>query len=114
MTALVEILKDLSTGKYDQQLDALSNAVYARKKELGSIVAAENMASLLPGDRVRIVGAIKPKYLQGQRAEVLDINDLPDGVRLPPAGSILIDFGRPMRRYGRYCSVPAQLLKRVG
>lgn len=107
------VLYHLADGKYDNVLDALSNAVFSRKKQLQQIKAAENLATLLPGDQVRIVGAIKPKYLQGQLAIVLDINDLPEFVAIPPVGNIPIDFGRPIRRYGRYCSVPAQLVKKV-
>lgn len=104
-----EVLDHIFTGHYDRHLDVLSNAVFDRKKQLGVMKAAENLQQLKVGDRVRITGAVKPKYLKGHEATILD----PEESSLEiPAGYLYIGLPRPVRKYYRL-ALPAQLLSLI-
>lgn len=102
------IIEDIGLGNYDDHLGSLSNAIFARKKEHGEERATINLATLKPGDLVKIVGAMKPKYLRGQHAKVLD--DPPPPNRRE--GYISIELLVPQQRF-HIIDLPAQLVEKV-
>ena len=57
-------------GKFDGDLDALSNAIRERRK------VADNLKGLFlrAGDRVQFNDKVRPKYLQGVKATVVRVN----------------------------------------
>jgi hypothetical protein len=52
-------------GNYDEDLEVIQRALAARHRIVQQQRAAETAAQLRTGDRIRVVGRIKPKYLIG-------------------------------------------------
>lgn len=104
------IIEDIGLGNYDEHLGSLSNAIFARKKEHGEERATINLATLKPGDLVKIVGAVKPKYLRGQHAKVLDVPPPPN--RREGYIYIPVELLVPQGRF-HIISLPAQLIEKV-
>lgn len=104
------IFDQVASGKYDVQLEALSEAIRARRKYLSQQRGLANQVEFTPGTPVRIAGRISPKYLIGVTGTV---STLPARRR----GDILVDVAEEdrwkMGRFGTSISVPAQCLERV-
>jgi ribosomal protein S17 len=71
-----EALTAIANGSLDAHLDALSRAIKARRQFRATL----EVATLAPGDRVRI-GGTRPAYLNGQHAIVQSVNDKTVSVR---------------------------------
>lgn len=112
---LPSVLHALDEGELDEHLDTLSQAVFDRKKNLSRKKARANILTMKPGDTVRIVGSIKPRYLQGEMAEVRPDSDWVEATgRDVPVGFMAVKLSKgKIRRYGPTVCLPAQLLLKV-
>ena len=66
----------------DDHLGAIAAAVEARRRLLHTVDSSHALASLCVGDRVRINGRVRPRYLAGLDGTVIDIDDHAATVRL--------------------------------
>jgi hypothetical protein len=81
------LLVAIADGRLDDHLTALAEAVHARQKLLHTVRSATALATLCPGDRVRITEAVSPRYLAGIQGTVIDVDDHAATIRLPrPVG----------------------------
>ena len=60
-------------GKFDDDLQALTNATEARRKVLRAKTAQMNALFLNPGDKVRLSN-LRPQYINGEVVEVVKVN----------------------------------------
>lgn len=95
-------------GASQQEVDAVWELCRARTKAIRSVEAANNMATLRPGDVVRITSGISPKYLVGA-----------EGVVTPhaasKAGSVSVRLTQSVGRFSAISpiGVPASCLTKV-
>lgn len=68
---LLELIEEIVTGKWDDDLERLDEAIRARRKEERRKQAEINRLTLLPGARVRLKN-LSPKYLNGLEGEVVE------------------------------------------
>jgi hypothetical protein len=108
VTRSSNLIAAIMRGEHDDDLDALMDAVVARRKNARSRAAA----SLSVGDRVRLRG-IRPKALEGATGTVKNIARTRIGVQIDKefawnAGrfSSAIELGAPLR-VPVVCVVPA-------
>jgi hypothetical protein len=81
------LLVAIADGRLDDHLTALAEAVHARQHLLHTVRSANALATLCPGDRVRITEAVSPRYLAGMQGTVIDVDDQTATIRLPrPVG----------------------------
>ncbi len=81
------LLAAIADGRLDDHLTALAEAVHARQQLLHTARAGTALATLCPGDRVRITEAVSPRYLAGMQGTVIDVDDRAAPIHLPrPAG----------------------------
>jgi hypothetical protein len=66
-------LDAIADGELDHSLNALADAIHARPRLLHTVQAANALAQLCIGDEVRINHTVKPRYLHGVCARVIDI-----------------------------------------
>lgn len=104
------IFDQMAAGAFDAQLEALAQAIQARRKYLAQQQGLANKAEFGPGTKVAIVGAIRPKYLIG----------ITGTVSTRPArraGDIQLDVDERWRfqmgRYGMSVGVPGSCLQRA-
>lgn len=76
------MITDIATGKYDDQMDALMDAVNRRRKLIAQQAKNLNMATIDVGNTVRLTG-LRPKYLNGVTTEVLGKNQSTLSIRIP-------------------------------
>ena len=76
------LLAVIADGQLDDHLTALAEAVHARQHLLHTVRSATALATLCPGDRVRINDAVSPRYLVGMQGTVIDVDDRMATVRL--------------------------------
>lgn len=60
------IEQDIIDGKYDDNIDGIVQAVNIRR----DMLSRSKFYDFKVGDKVRIVGQVRPKYLQGMEATV--------------------------------------------
>lgn len=70
---VLQILRDIATGKYDDNLEAIREVVSARGKDLRRVDATVKLATFKPGDRLTVGRNVTPKYLAGVEVEVLEV-----------------------------------------
>jgi hypothetical protein len=81
------LLVAIADGRLDDHLTALAEAVRARQHLLHTVRSATALATLCPGDRVRITESVSPRYLAGMQGTVIDVDDQTATIRLPrPVG----------------------------
>jgi hypothetical protein len=81
------LLVAIADGRLDDHLTAVAEAVHARQHLLLTVRSATALATLCPGDRVRITEAVSPRYLAGMQGTVIDVDDQAATIRLPrPVG----------------------------
>lgn len=97
------ILKHISKGTFDEQLEVIGSTVWARRKFLQQVNAQEMRASLSIGDRVRLKTG-RPKYLVGRTGEVTGIES--------KGAAVHLDDGR-VRRYGPVVVCPYGMLEKL-
>jgi hypothetical protein len=76
------LLVAIADGRLDDHLTALAEAVHARQHLLHTVRSATALATLCPGDRVRITEAVSPRYLAGMQGTVIDVDDHAATIRL--------------------------------
>jgi hypothetical protein len=76
------LLAAIADGQLDDHLTALADAVHGRRQLLHTVRSAAALASLCPGDRVRMTEAVSPRYLAGMHGTVIDLDDQAATVRL--------------------------------
>lgn len=76
------MLDAIADGRLDDHLTAVADAVHARQHLLHTVRSATALATLCPGDRVRINEAVTPRYLVGMQGTVIDVDDRAATIRL--------------------------------
>jgi hypothetical protein len=97
-----EVVDSILDGKYgNYELDQISGAIKERRVQ----VASRLRYKLNTGDRVRVVGALRPKYLIGLIGVVKRVNQT----------TITIDFEEPekARRYARGVRMPLEFVEKI-
>lgn len=94
------MINDIKTGKYDDQLDMIVQAVKARKDAL-----LPQIWEFSIGDAVRFNNSTRPKYLQGKTAKVVKVNRSKIVVK--------IDDMEPFAKYAGNVTVPLSLVEKV-
>jgi hypothetical protein len=97
----IDIMDAIVGGSMDTQLDALAGAITDRRKA----VAKRQLFELKPGDRVRVSGGIRPKYMIGAVGTVIRIGSARIDVQLDE------DIGR--FRAGRDIGFPPGTLEKL-
>jgi hypothetical protein len=85
-----QLLDAIAAGDLDEHLVAIADAVHARRHLLHTVHSARAIAELCAGDRVMFTNRIRPRYLEHELAEVIEVDDRMVTVRL----------WRPMGRFG--------------
>jgi hypothetical protein len=98
-----DFLACLERGDLDGQLEELTAKVIARTKEARVTKRAEVTASLKKGDRVRIVGKLRPAWIVGTEGKVGEKS----------IAKVEVIFDKPQPRYGRSVKVPANCLEKL-
>lgn len=98
-TPLLQFIRHLDAGEFDDQIKYMWKLLQERSDHLRDRRAANVLASLSTGDRVKIQN-LKPKYIVGYSGTVESI----DGDK------VTVDLGRQVRRYGPIVIVPASCL----
>jgi len=76
------LLDEIADGRLDDHLTAVAEAVHARQHLLHTVRSANALATLCPGDRVRINDAVSPRYLIGMQGTVVGVDDRAATIRL--------------------------------
>jgi hypothetical protein len=99
------LLQSIAAGELDMHLPALTRAIDARQHLLHTMNSIDALAELVVGDRVRINHYARPRYLQGLRATIIDVD----------AMTATVTLERPIGRFttGRL-RCPPLALDRVG
>lgn len=71
---IATVLAAIAAGDLDADLARVNTALNARIKAKRTMDATMNVAMIAKGDTVRIVGNIRPKYMVGLTATVVDTN----------------------------------------
>jgi hypothetical protein len=103
---LAELLQAIRAGKYDYSLDTVGAKLV---KEIGKrmdVMGKELAETLDLGDRVRIVGELKPKYFTKKcgRVAAVDVE----------AGKVTVKLDTTVKRHGKLYSqvtVPAHAIE---
>lgn len=104
ITDIDKLLAGISTGAFDRDLDDIATLVAERRKRIRSVTAQRNAAVLNVGDRVRVVGNLRPKYIVGCEGEVVKTNTT----------TVTVRFGANAGRFShREVRVPANCLRRI-
>ena len=85
-----QLLDAIAAGELDEHLVAIADAVHARRQLLHTVRSARAIAELCVGDRVMFTNRIRPRYLEHELAEVIEVDDRTVTVRLR----------RPVGRFG--------------
>ena len=78
-------------------------AFQERRRFLTSVRAANMREQLDVDDKIIVQGNIKPKYFVGRVGKVLSLQ----------GDRVEVDFGTPMRRYGRIVKVPLSSVRKL-
>jgi hypothetical protein len=103
MSKLSTILDFIETEADERELRAILQAYGTGLRRNRTIMARKLRSELQVGDTVTFV-SIKPKYLTGVTAEVLELVG-PDKVR--------VDMGQSIRRYNRIVTAPLSAVRKV-
>lgn len=69
------LLHQIADGALDSHLQALAEAIHARRHLLHTVATQTALAQLCVGDEVQIDNTVRPQYLRGLRGNVLEIDD---------------------------------------
>jgi hypothetical protein len=83
------LLQSIASGELDVHLPALARAIDARRHLLHTMDSIDALAELVVGDRVRINQYARPRYLQGLRATIIEVD----------AVSATVSLDRPIGRF---------------
>jgi hypothetical protein len=73
--AYPSLLDAIAGGQFDDHLTALAEAIDARRHLVHTIRSVTALAALHVGDLVRINHAVRPQYLAGMGATIVEIDD---------------------------------------
>jgi hypothetical protein len=76
------LLDAIAGGELDAHLGALAAAIDARRQLLYTVDSSHVLATLCVGDRVRINDRIRPRYLAGLGATIIELDDHAATIRL--------------------------------
>ena len=68
------LLQSISADELDLHLPAIARAIDARQHLLHTMDSLDALADLVVGDRVRINHYARPRYLEGLRATIIDLD----------------------------------------
>ena len=77
-----QLRQDILTGKYDDQLDQLKDAIQQRRRIARQTSNAVKFGNFSPGDKVVFNDQARPKYLQGETATVVKLKRTKIEIRL--------------------------------
>jgi len=100
------LLADIAQGVYDADLAAINDMVRQRTKDIRTANARLAVATTEPGDTVEITGGLRPAYLVGLTAEVIETNRTRLVVRME-------NTAKARRFAGAQVTVPANCTKVV-
>ena len=70
------LLHQIADGVLDPHLDALAQAIHARRRHLLHTLATQTaLSQLCAGDQVQIDNTVRPLYLRGLRGRVIEIEN---------------------------------------
>lgn len=97
------VFEQLAAGLYDDKLDALAQAVRARRQYVSA-------STLTPGTKVVVSSGIKPKYLIGVTGTI-------SPAQARRSGDLMVNIDEQyharVARFGTHVGVPASCLSRV-
>ena len=103
MSKLSEVL-DFIEAADERELKMILQSYGVGVRRMQADKARQLRGTLKKGDTV-VFKSIKPKYLIGVQAEVLEVL---------PGDKARVDMGRPIRRYGRIVTAPFSTMSKVG
>jgi hypothetical protein len=83
------LLDAIASGALDTHLSAIADAIDARRALLHTIRSATAVAELRIGDQVRITRRVRPRYLEGQRGVITELDQ----------HSVSVKLARPVGRF---------------
>jgi len=102
MTTLTDVLQYMKHAN-TEDISAIGMAYRSRSTALHAERALEVVQSIDVGDKVRITGGIKPKYLIGLVGNVVD----------KESKCARVDFGRPVGKFRSIIGIPYSALEKV-
>jgi hypothetical protein len=105
-TTVADLLAQLDTGIYDEMLDDIADIIQARREYVRGKKVQVNKSMMSTGDRVRICGNIRPKYLLGTECVV-------SGKPANRRGDIMVELPYTVGRFWGTIGVPANCLELV-
>lgn len=83
------LLQSIASSELDLHLPAIARAIDARRHLLHTMDSLDALAELAVGDRVLVNQYARPRYLQGLRATIIDVD----------AVTATISLERPIGRF---------------
>jgi hypothetical protein len=97
----MNLIEDIINGNYDDQLEAISDAVHSRKKIARSKKKAVAMATIKVGDKVTLKN-LNPKYVNGSVGKIIEKRRT----------KLVVILDKPVGRFGAGpVTVPADCLE---
>jgi hypothetical protein len=72
MPSKTTVITKILNGELDADLDAMKEAISARRKSLRAQKSTENFLTFKTGSRVRFTDAVHPQYLRGVECTISD------------------------------------------
>jgi hypothetical protein len=98
------LMAAIANGRYDHSLDKVGEHIVSSIRKRGEVLNIERAAELSEGDRVRIMGPLRPNYFLNKRGTITSIED----------GTVWVKLDKPVRRKGKIlgtAGVPARLIE---
>ena len=90
-------------GDYDEYLDRLSEVTRERKVTIRDIKGRAKFFTLKPGDKVRFVPTVHPRYLAGLTGTLQELRQK----------KVTVDLDAPAGRFHRGIVTPVDLIEKV-
>ena len=107
-TSIIDVVKELDSGVYDEVLDDLIDMLVVRRRYVRDQKASENRAAFGPGTRVRVTEGISPKYMEGMTGTVSSRYAAKAGYV-----KVIFDYSRGRFLRGVEVSMPANCLEEI-
>lgn len=96
------MIEAILSGKHDDELEAIDEAVHQRRKMIRGANKAVAFATLQIDDKVRLKG-LRPKYVNGMTAKVVD----------KKRTKLVVILDKPTGRFMGRVTVPADCLEKI-
>jgi hypothetical protein len=96
------MIAEILSGEHDSELEGILEAVHQRRKLMRGATKAVAFATLQIGDKVRLKG-LRPKYVNGSTAEVVD----------KKRTKLVVVLDKPTGRFMGRVTVPADCLDKI-